>query len=56
LNDKREGQGNFTWADGRQYIGEWKNGKQHGMGTYITKEGGRRNGEWQNGKKIRWID
>ena len=39
VNDKREGHGTFIWADGRQYIGEWKAGKQHGIGTYISKEG-----------------
>ena len=27
------GQGPFTWANGDQYIGEWKDGKKHGKGT-----------------------
>jgi hypothetical protein len=36
FNDKREGKGHFIWADGRQYIGDWKAGKQHGVGEYIS--------------------
>jgi hypothetical protein len=56
VNDKREGQGTFIWADGRQYIGEWKAGKQHGIGTYISKDGASKQGEWQNGRKMRWLD
>ena len=27
VNDKRDGQGIFIWADGRKYNGEWKAGK-----------------------------
>ncbi len=27
LNDKRHGQGTFTFADGDQYIGEFRNGE-----------------------------
>ena len=50
------GKGVFTWADGRQYIGQWKGGKQDGIGTYISKEGVKKQGEWQGGRKIRWID
>ena len=29
-NGVPDGQGTFTWADGRKYVGEWKDGKQHG--------------------------
>ena len=56
MNDKREGHGEFTWADGRKYIGEWKGGKQHGKGLYIAKDGIQKNGEWQSGRKVRWFD
>lgn len=24
------GKGTYSWADGRQYIGDWKNNKMHG--------------------------
>ena len=55
VNDKREGQGTFVWADGRKYIGEWKAGKQHGVGTYISKDGVAKEGYWKNGRKIKWV-
>ena len=35
------GQGIFTWADGRKYIGMYQNDKKHGYGTF----------EWPNGRK-----
>ena len=28
----RAGAGTFTWADGKKYVGEYKDGKQHGQG------------------------
>ena len=28
VNDRKEGEGEFTWSDGRKYKGYWKNGKQ----------------------------
>lgn len=28
------GYGTNTWADGRKYVGEWKDNKMHGKGTY----------------------
>ena len=37
-NDKFDGNGTYTWADGRKYVGEWKNGKEHGNGTFTTAE------------------
>jgi len=27
VNDKKEGEGTFTWPDGRKYVGGWKDGK-----------------------------
>ena len=26
--------GSFTWPDGSNYVGEYKNGHPHGFGTY----------------------
>ena len=31
--DCDNGYGTYTWADGRKYVGEWKNDKKHGQGT-----------------------
>ncbi len=34
-NDKYNGQGIYTWADGKnKYVGEWKNDKIYGQGTW----------------------
>lgn len=54
--DKKHGFGEYTWADGRKYIGNWSNGKQHGDGKYIQLEGKERSGTWENGKRIKWHD
>ena len=32
FNDNIEGYGIFTWQDGRQYEGKWKDNKMHGKG------------------------
>jgi len=29
-----EGIGIYTWIDGREYRGEWKNSNMHGIGSY----------------------
>ena len=34
MNGDSHGQGIFIWADGEEYIGQWRNGEKHGQGTY----------------------
>ena len=36
--DKKHGNGEFTWANKTNYKGGWKNGKQHGIGWYSKDE------------------
>ena len=31
-DDKKHGQGTFTWSDEGKYEGKWKDGKFHGQG------------------------
>jgi hypothetical protein len=50
-----KGMGVYSWADGRKYEGEWKNGKQHGKGKYILLDGEERMGLWEDGKRIKWV-
>ena len=38
-DNKRHGQGTFTFADGEKYEGEYKNGKRNGKGTYYYASG-----------------
>ena len=42
-----------TWADGRQYRGEWRNGMAHGQGTE-TYPGGTilHDGQWMDGQPV----
>ena len=35
-NGKPNGQGIYTYTDGRKYIGQWKDGKINGRGTYTS--------------------
>ena len=38
-DNKKEGKGIFTWAQGEKYIGEWKNNQMTRRGTYTYKNG-----------------
>jgi hypothetical protein len=44
-----DGKVKYTYSDGSQYEGAWKNGP-HGMGIYLFADGSRYDGEWKNGK------
>ena len=46
------GQGTYTWADGEQYSGEYKDGKRTGQGTYTYSDGTSDRGMWRNGELI----
>ena len=50
-NGKPNGQGIYTYPDGRKYIGQWKDGKLNGRGTYIWYNGNKYVGEFKDGKK-----
>ena len=32
-NGIQNGKGRYTWSNGNEYVGEWKDGKEHGQGT-----------------------
>jgi len=46
---KRNGQGTFTYLDGRKYEGELKYGVLHGHGTWTSSDGKKYVGKWKNG-------
>merc|ERR1719310_1756530 len=50
--DKKEGEGTFTWPDGRQYEGQWHDGRQHGVGIFRTEKGSYRE-EWDAGVRVK---
>ena len=53
-NDKKTGQGTYTfgpnseWA-GDKYVGKFRGGKRHGQGTYTYASGNKYVGEWKDG-------
>ena len=49
-DDKRHGQGTYTWASGDQYVGGWRNNEKHGQGTYTFANGNTRTGIWAMGE------
>ena len=68
-NNKKEGQGTYTYANDDIYKGEWKNGMKHGEGTLTyaniwgqgPSEGDKYVGKWKNDKKhgigiYTWVD
>jgi antitoxin component YwqK of YwqJK toxin-antitoxin module len=42
--------GTYTYADGRKYVGEYRNGKKHGQGTTTYPNGTKYVGEWRDGE------
>ena len=50
-NGKPNGQGTYTFPDGKKYEGKFKDGKEHGKGTYTYPDGVKYEGEWKNGKR-----
>ena len=51
LNKWIDCQGTMTYADGRKYVGEWKDGKRHGQGAYTNSGGYQYFGEWKDDKR-----
>ena len=49
--DCENGKGTYTWTDGDEYIGEWKDGVPHGQGTHTWPSGNKYIGQWKDGKK-----
>ena len=45
-----DGIGVYTWADGRCYMGEYKDDKKHGYGIYKWADGRLYLGQWMRGK------
>ena len=44
------GFGIYTWANGREYRGEYFNNLKEGNGVYIWGDGRKYEGQWANGK------
>ena len=57
-DDKKHGQGTYTWADGGKYVGQFKDNDMHGRGKHTLADGKvHHDGEWENNKpKGTWAD
>ena len=45
------GQGTYTFNDGRKYIGNWIDGEQNGRGILTSPNGEKYEGVWKDGKQ-----
>lgn len=43
--------GVYTWADKRQFIGDWKNNKMDGEGVFVWPDGRKYHGQYKDDKK-----
>ena len=50
-NGKPNGQGKWTFIDGKNYVGEFRNGNFHGQGTFTRSDGEKFIGEFKNGNR-----
>lgn len=50
VSGRKEGYGEYTWADGEKYIGYWANDTMNGQGTYYYTNTQRIEGYFLNGK------
>ena len=48
-NGDPNGQGTYTFNDGRKYVGNWIDGEQNGQGTLTSPNGDKYEGEWKDG-------
>ena len=53
--DNMDGQGTFSWTDGRIYKGGWRNNMPHGNGKMVSSSGEIKLGLWENGKRVKWF-
>ena len=47
-----EGFGQFTWADGQQYLGQWHKSKRHGIGQIVDSLGTKTILRFKNNKEV----
>jgi len=50
-NGKPNGQGKFSWSDGKKYVGEYKEDLMNGQGTISWSNREKFVGEWKDGKR-----
>ena len=50
-NGLPNGQGTYTWSDGRKCVGEYKDGKPNGQGIFTDPNGTMYVGKYKDGKK-----
>ena len=44
-----DGSGEFTWLDGKKYVGQYVDDKKEGYGVFTWPDNRQYNGYWRNG-------
>jgi len=52
INDKKSGEGVYTWAHGNEYRGRFLDDYKHGYGEMIWADGRTYRGMWEKGKMV----
>jgi hypothetical protein len=52
LNDKKNGNGVYKWANGNEYLGNFFDDYKHGYGEMYWPDGRFYKGLWENGKQV----
>uniref|UniRef100_A0A7S0FG56 MORN repeat-containing protein n=1 Tax=Pyrodinium bahamense TaxID=73915 RepID=A0A7S0FG56_9DINO len=52
-NDKKHGEGRFTWPSGKAYEGQWASGQRHGVGVDVNPGGAKCLGIWEDNVFVR---
>ena len=50
-NNKFNGQGTYTWPDGKKYVGQWVDDRMNGQGTMTYADGNEYVGQWVSGQR-----
>ena len=51
-DEKKHGQGTYTFADEKKYVGGYKDDEYHGQGTFTFADGTVEKGIWENGELV----
>ena len=56
VDDKKEGEGQITTADGTVFTGQWKNGWKQGLVNQTNPDGTKKTAKWVDDELVEEID
>ena len=51
MNGMKQGHGEYSYANGKKYNGNWEDNKKHGEGIWTFKDGKKQRGIWNLGER-----